>query len=261
MQTIPKCLVALALTLSSSSALRASPLDWLKGNYHGSHRGSTLLEHWEITADGRALGTTVWNSPTGVELQELLSIRPLGKDRYRLDLWIWSAGFRQHKVMTGGLQPGRRALRFEAPPDQHPESLSYEKDVQGNLRVTLSKKALTRFVLQPVASDTWRPLGDYEAHTFFEEQAFIDTLKFSTGADGLQGSLEVPGKFTTALEHLHCRGRQLHFECSIPEGDKPYRVGYFLKFTKDGSQAVGVIQRADTGQHLGSVVLRRKPSP
>ena len=261
MPTQPTTLATVALTLAASSALWASPLDWLKGNYQGNHRGSNLLEHWEVTADGGALGTTVWTSPTGVELQELLRIQPTGKNRYRLDLWIWSPGFREHKVMHGSLQSNRRSLRFEASPEQHPESLDYEKDAQGNLRVTLSKKAQMRFLLRPVTPDSWRPTGQYEAHTFFDRQSFVDSLHFSSGPDGLQGSLEVPGKFSAGLENLSCQGRQLHFECAIPEGEKPYRVGYYLTFSEDGSQAVGVIRHLDTGEHLGSLVLRRKPEP
>ena len=260
--------IVFGLLLASASV--ATPLDWLQGNYQGHHDGSTLLEHWEVGPDGEAVGTTVWSSAGGVELQELFHIRPRGKNRYRLDLWIWSADFRKHLTMNGRLLESSRTLKFEVPPGQHPESLTYEKDARGQLQVTLAKKALTRFRLRPVQPQDMVPphslVGDYEAHTFFANHQFLDHLRFQPAQDGLKGSLEVTGKFVVPLENLQCQGLQaegarLNFECLIPEGETPYRVSYRLKFTPDGSQAVGHLEKTDTRERLGSVVLRRKAGP
>lgn len=259
--------VFLGLLLCATAS--ASPLDWLAGNYFGDHAGSQLLEHWEVSPDGQALGTTVWTSPGGVELQEMIRIRPQSQGRYQLDLWIWSSDSRKHLSMSGRLTSAH-SLSFEVPPGQHPESLHYARDKSGNLQVTLAKKSLTRFVLRPIQpKDRVVPQdlsGDYEAHTFFSNHQFLDQLRLSPTGDGLAGSLEVPGKFTTPLENVQCeglrgQGARLTFECAIPEGEKPYRVRYHFQFSADGSQALGHLEKADGRERLGSVILRRKNRP
>jgi hypothetical protein len=257
--------VAILATLSA--ACLASPLEWLEGSYHGTDGDTRIEENWVVGPDGQAVGTTIWLKHGVVELRETAQIKPQGKG-YQLSLWITHQGGDSQRIDMSGKLAGANQLKFQTGPDKAPESLSYQKDSKGHLRVVLAKKQLMSFDLSPgpgSANYCPQPVGLYKAHTFFANSKFEDEIEFSQSPDAdLRATLNVPNKFKVPLEHLKLLpNRNYSFDALIPEGAKPYRVRYQVEFSNDMQQATGAIY-SEGGKRLGSLVLtkaEKAPAP
>ena len=266
----PPVSAALALgqfLLLSLTALAAPDrrLDWLGGCYHtqNAEQPEQLQENWVVEDSGRALGTSVWLEHGRLKLREQLLIEPLAGLSYHLSLWITNSQGKTHKIDMKGRLVGPQSLEFSVGPEQHPESLSYQKDNNGHLQVVLAKKSLMKFDLVPgVESNTGSPRDVYIAHTDFGTVSFEDILDFSTP----NPTLTVPDpksgatRFKVSLENLQLGSWQQEFDATIPEGSKPYKVHYHLWWSKDLDRAHGWIYREGSARPIGTVNLHRRPA-